>query len=85
LVREIAFKENSSVRMTTTKSHHKLDGNTTKDGRWDYTYDLDLSGTMEGAGGVGGLIGMRSAGGAMKFAAYDGNGNVMGLVDGTTT
>jgi RHS repeat-associated protein len=45
-----------------------------------YVWGLDLSGTMTGAGGVGGLLWMLPSGGAARFAAYDGNGNVMGLV-----
>ena len=49
-----------------------------------YLWGFDLSGTLDGAGGVGGLIAMRPAGGNAQFAAYDGNGNVIGLVDGTS-
>lgn len=49
-----------------------------------YAWGLDLSGTPTGAGGVGGLLWMRPNGGAAHFAAYDGNGNVIGLVDGST-
>ena len=49
-----------------------------------YLWGLDLSGTMDGAGGVGGLIAMKPNGGNAQFAAYDGNGNVIGLVDGAT-
>jgi RHS repeat-associated protein len=47
-----------------------------------YAWGLDLSGTPTGAGGVGGLLWMRPAGGAAHFAAFDGNGNVVALVDG---
>jgi RHS repeat-associated protein len=46
-----------------------------------FTRGLDLSGTPQGAGGVGGLLWMRQ-GPAPQFACYDGNGNVMGLVRG---
>jgi len=45
----------------------------------------DLSGTLQGAGGVGGLA-MLSLNGTNCFPCFDGNGNVMGLVksaDGT--
>lgn len=49
-----------------------------------YVWGQDLSGTPTGAGGVGGLLWMRSAGGSAQYAAYDGNGNVVGLVDGAT-
>jgi RHS repeat-associated protein len=40
-----------------------------------HTWGLDLSGTMQGAGGVGGLLVVRT-GGVNYFATYDGNGNV---------
>ncbi|MGC8989662.1 MAG: RHS repeat domain-containing protein [Verrucomicrobiia bacterium] len=48
-----------------------------------YVWGTDLSGTMQGAGGVGGLLKVRYFGGTTTnaFAAYDGNGNVMALVD----
>lgn len=44
----------------------------------------DVSGTMGGAGGVGGLLWVKPAGSGAHFAAYDGNGNVLGLTDGST-
>jgi RHS repeat-associated protein len=54
-----------------------------------YTWGLDLSGSMDGAGGVGGLLLTRNADlGTRNFVAYDGNGNVVALVnagDGTVT
>ena len=40
-----------------------------------YTWGLDLSGTMQGAGGVGGLLATRH-GSTSYFPFYDGNGNV---------
>jgi RHS repeat-associated protein len=40
-----------------------------------YTWGLDLSGTMQGAGGVGGLLAVKQ-GGASFYPAYDGNGNI---------
>lgn len=49
-----------------------------------YAWGLDLSKTTTGAGGVGGLLWMRPSGGAAHFAAFDGNGNVAGLVDAST-
>jgi len=52
-----------------------------------YTWGLDLSGSQQGAGGVGGLLTttLNSEPGTPNyFAAYDGNGNVTGLVDATT-
>ena len=46
-----------------------------------YTWGLDLSGSSQGAGGVGGLLALTdNAGNAVHFAAYDGNGNISGLV-----
>jgi RHS repeat-associated protein len=43
-----------------------------------FTWGLDLSGTMQGAGGVGGLLATRwvSSGNTDYFPTYDGNGNV---------
>jgi RHS repeat-associated protein len=53
-----------------------------------YLWGLDLSGTTDGAGGVGGLILMNSVANGVHFAMYDGNGNVAGLAkasDGTAS
>jgi RHS repeat-associated protein len=53
-----------------------------------YTWGLDLSGSMDGAGGVGGLLMMNSVANGAHFYAYDGNGNVAVLVkasDGTVS
>jgi len=55
-----------------------------------YMWGLDLSGSEQGAGGVGGLIAIQDmAGGTgVHFAAYDGNGNIAALVkasDGTVS
>ncbi|HAB17653.1 MAG TPA: RHS repeat-associated core domain-containing protein [Verrucomicrobiota bacterium] len=49
-----------------------------------YIWGNDLSGTSEGAGGAGGLIAVKPGGTTAHFVAYDGNGNVTGLVDGST-
>ena len=48
---------------------------------------LDLSGTIQGAGGVGGLLAVSFKTNGAHFACYDGNGNVVALVkasDGIT-
>jgi len=48
-----------------------------------YVWGPDLSGAMQGAGGIGGLLWINLETGSHAgryFAAYDGNGNVMGLV-----
>jgi RHS repeat-associated protein len=48
-----------------------------------YVWGLDLSGSMQGAGGVGGLLSVTNSG-ATYAPAFDGNGNVIGLVDMAT-
>ncbi|HOH41463.1 MAG TPA: RHS repeat-associated core domain-containing protein [Verrucomicrobiota bacterium] len=48
--------------------------------RQAYLWGLDLSGTMQGAGGVGGLLAITDASQGSHFCAYDGNGNVAALV-----
>ena len=45
-----------------------------------YVWGQDLSGSMQGAGGVGGLLAVSNAVNGVHFVAYDGNGNVAGLV-----
>lgn len=49
-----------------------------------FTWGQDLSGTMDDAGGIGGLLLVTSHGGTATncFVAYDGNGNVTALVKG---
>jgi len=51
-----------------------------------YVWGLDLSGTMDGAGGVGGLLWICNFQSPIghHFVAYDGNGNVVALVSATT-
>ena len=49
-----------------------------------FTWGTDLSGTMQGAGGVGGLLAItdyRPGTAGTYFPAYDGNGNVVALVN----
>jgi len=51
-----------------------------------YLWGLDVSGSQDGAGGIGGLLMLNSSANGAHFYAYDGNGNVAGLVsagDGT--
>ena len=52
-----------------------------------YLWGLELSGSPQGAGGVGGLLALNDAATGVSFAGYDGNGNVVALVaaDGTTS
>jgi RHS repeat-associated protein len=45
-----------------------------------FVWGLDLSGSMQGAGGVGGLLEVSGAASGAHFAAYDGNGNLAALV-----
>src|SRR5208283_930270 len=51
---------------------------------YSFDWGLDLSGSLQGAGGVGGLISMTVPSGANAgtyFYCYDGNGNVVALVN----
>ena len=45
-----------------------------------FIWGLDLSGTIQGDGGVGGLLAVIDNTNGANFVAYDGNGNVAGLV-----
>ena len=49
-----------------------------------YVWGVDLSGSLQGAGGVGGLLEVSYYGSSTTncFAAFDGNGNIAGLVNG---
>ena len=54
-----------------------------------YVWGLDLSGTAQGAGGVGGLLSVSTAStqstpSTTSFPSYDGNGNILALIDATT-
>jgi RHS repeat-associated protein len=54
---------------------------------YTFTWGTDLSGSMQGAGGVGGLISMTVCTGANAgtyFPCYDGNGNVVAMVNAAT-
>jgi RHS repeat-associated protein len=53
-----------------------------------YLWGMDVSGSMTGAGGVGGLLAVKSTGNGVHFCAMDGNGNMVATVkasDGTTS
>jgi RHS repeat-associated protein len=54
--------------------------------RVNYIWGTDLSGTLQGAGGVGGLLRadevIGTAAGSQHYYWYDGNGNVVGLMRG---
>ncbi len=45
-----------------------------------YTWGLDLSDTLLGAGGAGGLIIEKDSSGEKYFPSYDGNGNLVNLI-----
>ena len=50
-----------------------------------YTWGQDLSGSMQGAGGVGGLLAINNTSDASThFVTMDGNGNVMALLNADT-
>jgi RHS repeat-associated protein len=51
-----------------------------------FIWGTDLSGTMQGAGGVGGLLMVRQVvtPAMTHYVAYDGNGNITGLVNAST-
>jgi RHS repeat-associated protein len=52
-----------------------------------YAWGLDVSESLDGAGGVGGLLWVRLTGGpaaGVHFVTYDGNGNVWNLVSAST-
>ena len=54
-----------------------------------YTWGLDLSGTIHGAGGIGGLLACeepQAPGGPKRYwFLYDGNGNLTQVLDATDT
>ncbi|RYD85568.1 MAG: RHS repeat-associated core domain-containing protein [Verrucomicrobiaceae bacterium] len=51
-----------------------------------FTWGLDLSGTLQGAGGVGGLLVQTAVtGGVMERASYDGNGNIVAWTKSTAS
>jgi RHS repeat-associated protein len=49
-----------------------------------YLWGMDMSGSRQGAGGVGGLLSEKNASGVAQFGIFDGNGNVGGFVAGDT-
>jgi len=48
-----------------------------------YVWGLDLSGSIQGAGGVGGLLAVNDAANGIHFAAFDANGNISALAKAT--
>ena len=67
-----------SAAMTGFVYHYDLAGRPTTLG--DISWGPDLSGTLQGAGGVGGLVAV-SIDGQYYFPCYDNNGNIVAYVD----
>ena len=59
---------------------YTIDGGTTNTTEVQYFWGLDLSDSLQGAGGVGGLLAV-SRNGEFYFPAYDNNGNVTKYID----
>ena len=59
---------------------YSIDGGTANTTEVQYFWGLDLSGTLQGAGGVGGLLAV-SRNGQFYFPTYDNNGNVTKYID----
>ena len=59
---------------------YSIDGSTTNTTEVQYFWGLDLSDSLKGAGGVGGLLAV-SRNGQFYFPAYDNNGNVTKYID----
>ena len=57
-----------------------IDGGTTNTTEVQYFWGLDLSDSLQGAGGVGGLLAV-SSNGQFYFPAYDNNGNITKYLD----
>ena len=57
-----------------------IDGGTTNVAEIQYFWGLDLSDTLQGAGGVGGLLAV-SSNGQFYFPTFDNNGNVAKYID----
>ncbi len=59
---------------------YTIDGSTTNTTEVQYFWGLDLSDSLQGAGGVGGLLAV-SRNGQFYFPTYDNNGNVTKYID----
>jgi RHS repeat-associated protein len=81
------YSWNSSAWLLTNETHYIYDGwlvvqerNGANAVQVTYTRGLDLSGTLQYAGGIGGLL-ARTDGNGSTFYHADGAGNVTGLID----
>ena len=88
---KVASNWNGSAWQLTTNLHFLYDGwnllaelNATNGLERSYLWGLDMSGSPQGAGGVGGLLALSTFNSQPStcFYAYDGNGNVRGMIDG---
>jgi RHS repeat-associated protein len=92
-IQKIVSAWNGSAYVAASTSQFVYDGwnliailNGTNGLMYSFAWGLDLSGTPQGAGGVGGLISMTDYTGAAPqtyFYVFDGNGNVAALVSAT--
>ncbi len=68
-----------------TKTTKHKEQNTKNSAARYYTWGRDLSGTLQGAGGVGGLLSIRiesdDSKGELLYPSYDANGNISEVVD----
>ena len=81
--------EYDKLGQVTSGKRYWADGTTNNNLVRGFTWGLDLSGSVEGAGGIGGLLMFTdTATSTTHFTTYDGNGNVIALVkasDGSKT
>ncbi len=82
------FSWNGSGWTETNEIHYIWDGNVILQTRnsnnvplLTFTRGNDLSGSLQGAGGIGGLLAMTESSGTSSFYHSDGNGNVMLLIN----
>jgi RHS repeat-associated protein len=82
------FTWQSGGWLKTNEIHYLCDGplviqerDTNNNPQVTYTRGLDLSLTLQGAGGIGGLLGRTDSNGSTFYHA-DGNGNITALLDG---
>jgi RHS repeat-associated protein len=62
--------------------YHTTGAGNTASGVTSYGWGLDLSGTLSGAGGVGGILWQKTNNIARRYYAIDGNGNVAAMTAG---
>ena len=84
------FGWTNSAWLQTNEVHFIYDGNVIIQHRdsnnvptLTLTRGLDLSGSLQGAGGIGGLLAMTDGTGANYFYHHDGRGNITALMDAT--